>query len=102
MKKHTPAPWEVTQIDPLGNPIDEYANVRPVNRQMFGHETSMPIVDVYLYHLPEQQANARLIAAAPELLEALEAIINDGGKFVMTQETHRAARAAIAKARGAQ
>jgi len=45
-------------------------------------------------------ANARLIAAAPDLLEALSEIINDGGKFVMTHETHRKARAAIAKARG--
>ena len=48
----------------------------------------------------EQEANARLIAAAPDLLEALSEIINDGGKFVMTNETHRKARAAIAKARG--
>ena len=44
--------------------------------------------------------DGQLISAAPDLLEALEAIINDGGKFVMTSDTHRAARAAIAKARG--
>ena len=48
----------------------------------------------------EQEANARLISAAPDLLEALSEIINDGGKFVMTHETHLKARAAIAKARG--
>lgn len=48
----------------------------------------------------EQEANARLIAAAPDLLEAISEIINDGGKFVMTNEAHRKARAAIAKARG--
>lgn len=46
------------------------------------------------------EANARLIAAAPDLLEALSEIINDGGKFVMTHELHRKARAAIARARG--
>lgn len=50
--------------------------------------------------LKDQEANARLIAAAPDLLEALSEIVNEGGKFVMTQDTHRKARAAIAKARG--
>lgn len=48
----------------------------------------------------EDCANALLIASAPDLLEALSEIVNEGGKFVMTQDTHRKARAAIAKARG--
>lgn len=89
--KHTPGPWAIERdhIGPRSQNDD----------QSYG----MLIQVAYLerYDWPENaEANARLIAAAPELLEALEAIINDGGKFVMTQETHRAARAAIDKARG--
>jgi len=42
--------------------------------------------------------DARLIAAAPELLEALEQIANRG--VPVQQEEHRIARAAIAKAKG--
>lgn len=72
MSEHTPGPWEVTHLDATGSQSAGYANVRAVNRHMFGHGTCLPIVDVYLYHEPEQQANARLIAAAPDLLAALE------------------------------
>ncbi len=46
----------------------------------------------------EQTKCARLIAAAPELLRALEAIVNDGGEF-STTEMKRVARDAIKKAR---
>lgn len=52
----------------------------------------------------ENKANARLIAAAPEMLEALErciAIANSaGGHGVIPGRIIEIARAAIAKARG--
>ena len=90
MNKHTPGPWthegqgDITGIEDNGfgrGPVD--------------------VCSVYLRTVEgRHEANARLIAAAPDLLEALSEIINDGGKFVMTNETHRKARAAIAKARG--
>lgn len=51
-------------------------------------------------HIDEAEANAALIAAAPDLYDALAAIINDGGKFVMTHGTLSKARAALSKARG--
>lgn len=47
--------------------------------------------------IEEREANARLIAAAPELLEALDAIFNGTG---MTGENMDLARAAIKKAKG--
>ena len=105
--KYTPGPWEVTQIDCLGNEVVEYGNVRPVNRHMFGHKTSLPIADFYLWDMPEQKANAHLIAAAPELLEALECVadIDVSGaddrviRFILAAAQHKA-RAAIAKAKG--
>ena len=50
---------------------------------------------------PEQSANARLIAAAPDLLAALEALVAnlDEGDFISTTRID-AARAALSKARG--
>ena len=92
MNKHTPRPWNATKFNPVTGDIDDcYLYVEPgiavIERKVKGR-------DQY------DAANARLIAAAPDLLEALSEIINDGGKFVMTNETHRKARAAIAKARG--
>ena len=107
--KHTPGPWEVTQIDCLGNEIVEYGNVRPVNRHMFGHETSLPIADFYLWDMPEQRANAHLIAAAPDLLEALTDAVIDFDNWAAHEDNHphehlvawaEKARAAIAKAKG--
>ena len=53
----------------------------------------------------EIEANARLIASAPELIEALEAVLPDLEHYVATHgpgpdKRLAAARAAIAKARG--
>ena len=92
MNKHTPGPWFATKFNPVTGDIDDcYLYVEPgiavIERKVKGRDQ-------------HDAANARLIAAAPDLLEALSEIINDGGKFVMTNETHRKARAAIDKARG--
>jgi hypothetical protein len=51
----------------------------------------------------EQEANARLIAAAPELLEALHEMIHQFDQFNVNEFEAKAikdARAAIAKAEG--
>ena len=91
MNKHTPGPWFVDHKSPFlvraGDDIDgrHIAHIGPAN---------------YTPRFDVDEPNAKLIAAAPDLLDALSEIINDGGKFVMTNETHRKARAAIAKARG--
>lgn len=47
----------------------------------------------------EQEANAHLIAAAPDLYAALDAII-DGRMWSMSDNKFGAAKAALAKARG--
>lgn len=56
-------------------------------------------------HLPEVEANARLIAAAPELLAALEALVGEAdlGEVDLDDDDRIKldnARAAIAKAKG--
>ena len=87
MNKHTPGPW---------NRIKGDRNVYSAS----GTVCKTPAIIGGGSAAANWEANASLIAAAPDLLEALSEIINDGGKFVMTNETHRKARAAIARARG--
>lgn len=75
---HTLGPWKVSQ--PSGNYIDTAA----------GHS-------VAALTFSATPADAHLIAAAPDLLAALDEIFNGVG---MTGPTMDAARAAIAKAKG--
>ena len=86
MKKHTPAPWEATF----------FAKTHAV------HAKSGDCVAVCDSATAENEANARLIAAAPELLEALiELIPLIEVTFPKQQEVWLTqARAAIAKAKG--
>lgn len=110
--KHTPGPWEI-ESDPWhydtlsfvvgGAKVDDK---RCIQRQLG--------VSVGGFAAPpEQEANARLIAAAPELLEALQAAVEcglvpvssakDGGATRHSRQVHVAdqIRAAISKAIGA-
>lgn len=90
MNKHTPAPWDWVQFfAPTGETtyrIRGKGLLEIARAQGFG---------------PEAEANVRLMAAAPELLEALEWCLEalaaesiDGGT------AGELARAAIAKAKG--
>lgn len=102
---HTPGPWEASFIDSLGGPAS-YCRIRPVSGEMFGQFTSLEIATMYLMDEDEQQANARLIAAAPELLDALQGLVkelsdSDDEGLIENAEPMIAARAAIAKATGA-
>jgi hypothetical protein len=91
--KFTPGPWEFVY-----EPYDKRIPIRPV--------CSLPAyplgwVDSDDVDPEEAQANAALIAAAPELYEALEAVRlcgNAGAK--LTREANRKVRDALAKARG--
>jgi hypothetical protein len=103
MTKHTPGPWATGNTDQL----------------LFGRKQgngTEPIGFVYGPSFPERSevgqralADARLIAAAPELLEALQgmciALENIGGEHVTgregSEERLEAAYAAIARATGA-
>ena len=79
--KHTPGPWHE-------------GSYRSIESQ------SGTICEVYSHMgIAEADANQKLIAAAPELLAALEWIVNQPTGS-MYAEVREAARAAIAKATG--
>lgn len=85
--KHTPGPWA------YHNTPTPFLNV---------NAGGLPICQIYTstahgQSMGEQFANARLIAAAPELLEALELIANTG---MDARQCMLTARAAIKKAIG--
>ena len=101
MNEHTPGPWHVEHDDQFG-------------RSYVCHpETVCTATTVCEIETPRRQADARLIAAAPELLAALdpdmlEAIADEidcfehSARSASLRVLAREQRAAIAKARGAQ
>jgi hypothetical protein len=92
--QHTPGPWLYTQEG-----VDAFGIVKP---------DGYSIVHLAALHnstsASELPANARLIAAAPDLLDALRGLIRDIGVSAVYQDhpAYNAARAAIAKATGEQ
>lgn len=99
MSKHTPGPWE---WETFKAPILPRLWSSDVIICDFGSdEPYYPVGGT-----PPNEANARLIAAAPELLEALKALINNVGSCICYDESEREckawemAEAAIAKAEG--
>jgi hypothetical protein len=87
MSKHTPGPWQVGHFDSNMICDSDGAN-----------RGCSPIARVE-GTAAKRRANARLIAAAPDLLEALRPLTK--GVYWITDAQVKAARAAIAKAEGA-
>ena len=112
MSGHTPGPWEAFL------PLSDYPNDWRVRSDDYGeiaslHEDYTAAKD--LSRFEEIEANARLISAAPEMLDALHRIVRDadqldaladlqrpdyGGPRACDSEAIKAARAAIVKAEG--
>jgi len=90
--KHTPGPWYFNQKYCIGPRVNTYDQ----SDGMFH-----PLADVYGVN---RDANARLIAAAPDLLaaakRALNFIENTEGEIGCSLESGELLRAAIAKAEG--
>ena len=85
MSKHTPGPWWVAASG------------------SFKVATITSTIGIYADQMPkeESETDARLIAAAPELLQALKfAVQQNEHDILMTGEELRQCRAAIAKATG--
>lgn len=108
--KHTPGPWIVG----TETRDDEICTIHGVPRQpsedgkgqgwVYVHYNRVIGGDWHYAGEDEQMANARLIAAAPELLEACEAVLKATDPQVVHNVGAGSARdlalAAIAKARG--
>jgi len=94
--KHTPGPWRYSELGSEGAMIyPDYGDIRERGRAICRVDMRDTLTDF---------ANARLIAAAPELLEAVEAASDYFHDFTESdqEETDLAKlmRAAIAKAKG--
>jgi hypothetical protein len=88
----TPGPWEVVEL------VDGYDIRSPESRCRIATASDPEAV----WGAIGREEDALLIAAAPELLEALELLVSliDAGEGTWTIEDQNKARAAIAKAKG--
>ena len=91
---HTPGPW-ATYYDHPSCPTIAY--IRPVGKPI--HDE---IATAYAVNDDVARADVRLLAAAPELLDAVRGLIRHIGTAAMYQDVPEfsAARAAIRKATG--
>lgn len=95
--KYTPGPWIVSELSGSGDVSDYYIFIEPniavIERKAKGIDK---------HDIPD----ARLIASAPDLLEAINALVDAAGQWIHHSEqlriAHFQARVAIAKATGEQ
>ncbi|MFA7662865.1 MAG: hypothetical protein WCX88_03020 [Patescibacteria group bacterium] len=106
--KHTQGPWQVVNTD-----TSEYSVIAPGKIINYGSgEEAVIVMHTPQGQLPgddgENAANAALIAAAPDLLAALETIYENKTRsttpleYVEWTATLKQVRAAIAKAKGGE
>jgi len=99
MTEHTPGPWHAWAKDGwhVSDGADRIADLAELDDQCFGYDEAIEL----------EEANAHLIAAAPELLEACQALVKMidyaveagmNGSISNQCITTDRARAAIAKA----
>src|SRR5690606_38771653 len=90
--KHTPGPWEASDdVILCAAPDMAIGSVFPCDRDKSAYGTGFTYGEV-------TKANARLIAAAPELLEALQLLLDAEYSDLVTIDELGRAEAAIAKA----
>jgi len=99
----TPPPWSVRRTNDAPVSLEPYWQIvgRPDSRSSsgFGITNVYPLARAGGF--PEAEANAHLIAAAPDLYAALaDMLMIDGSSGEQITEALRAAQAAMAKARG--
>lgn len=93
MNKHTPGPWFAV--------ADKGQTIIRTSRSSAAFSPLAIVKGDKRDTLKDQEANARLMAAAPDLLEALEYCLDClGDEFALPSDCQSTARAAIAKARG--
>ena len=108
--KHTPAPWRLCSNEQQSNfqiigadslPVCVMSTVKSSSLANWGSKKVSPKTLWTTTANEVEQANSRLIAAAPDLLTALEALLNYGNLGAYDRaDAMKAARAAIARAKG--
>ena len=93
---HTPGPWSIHETKGNGGNISDRVEIAGPEEGRRKHL----VASIYGFKLPEGQATARLIAAAPELFEALENLIDFLVHGKKNCQAILRAKAALAKARG--
>ena len=104
MSGHTKGPWLLTPrkwFDAVGNIVQDGQYDISVNSADIKDDDYYRIATVNNFaDSPENKANARLIAAAPDLPEALQRLMNGTTSLHDAMQAAQQARAAIAKATG--
>ena len=95
MIKHTPGPWTITVYPPDDYGAEDLCAYIDGNRKHVAHCMPPDGTSTEL-----RDANARLISAAPELLEALQLLLEQDDNGEDEIWVRNKARAAIAKATG--
>jgi len=92
--RHTPGPWQVVD--------GHYPGFREIIGPSFTISIVMLATDLTIHDRWNREADAQLIAAAPDLLAACESFVGayPTGINKDLDEAYRAARAAIDKAKG--
>ena len=103
MSKHTPGPWEWYGPNLLCGGERQSENILNSADDGRPYGDHAALIEHH-WDGDVAKANARLIAAAPELLEALKEIVDaaDGAGWEQLDPSFKKARAAIAKATGEQ
>ena len=97
MSKHTPGPWAVREHWSDKGCFEVFLDR---SERAIGQWSAFAEVTDYIHKKESAEANAYLIAAAPDLLEALKVIVDNGG--IGSKDMFDDARAAIAKATGTE
>ena len=102
--QHTPGPW-IGAGPSFGDQFPRYTTEITTEDERYG-DGHIQICELPFHHHDEEnEANARLIAAAPDLLEALNSYLKAGfgysTDFNSQKEAYYKAKAAIDKATGA-
>ena len=101
---HTPGPWNITYNGTYGPYVDAPYN----DKSGYGaasHDVGIETDSICAPRGPNAKANAQLIAAAPDLLDALEKlraawVRTDSGQSLAMAHAMKKANSAIASAKG--